>query len=360
MKTELTKYGLNDFFIKKATLCEKHEELFLARVTKQHRDIYTLMGENGAFTACVSGKFAYSADEGANYPAIGDWVLADRLCNTEGVGVIHHLIERKSVLIRQEAGTGKGGQVIASNVDIIFICMALNDDFNLRRAERYLTAVWESMATPVIVLTKSDLCEDLHTKLRQTEEIAVGVDVVAYSSKNDEGYYQIQSYIKEGVSVAFVGSSGVGKSTLINRLANKEIFATNTIREQNGKGRHTTTHRELVLLENRGVVIDTPGMREFSVYNGNLSKTFDDVERIITKCKYKDCTHTNEPGCMVRHAISEGALSPKRLESYSKLQRELAYDRLNSRQTEREKLNKMFGSKSEFVQFRKQIKSKNK
>ena len=191
--------------------------------------------------------------------------------------------------------------------------MSLNADFNIRRIERYLTIAWDSLASPVIVLTKSDLCNDLPQKLDELSSVSMGVPVIVCSAENGDGYEEINTYIEQGKTIAFVGSSGVGKSTMINRLLGKDVLVTKKIREDDDKGRHTTTHRQLLLLPDGGIVIDTPGMRELQIYIGDLSKTFQDVEEIAAQCKFSDCSHGAEPGCAIREAIKNGILSEKRL-----------------------------------------------
>ena len=356
MNINLKNYGLTERFEQESTM---YDGLFIARVTEQHRELYKVISKCGEIDASVSGKLAYNADSQTVFPAVGDWVMIDRLDGSAGNAIIHHILRRKSVLARQAAGTENAGQVIAANIDTIFICMSLNADFNIRRIERYLTIAWDSMATPVIVLTKSDLCDDLPQKLDEISSVSTSVDVIHCSSENGNGYDAINAYIRQGKTIAFVGSSGVGKSTLINCLMGQDVLATKAIRENDAKGRHTTTHRQLLLLPNGGIVIDTPGMRELQIYTGNLSKAFEDVEDIAARFRFSDCSHSTESGCAIREAIEEGTLSEKRFESYQKLQRELSYTGLNARQLENEKINRMFGGKDEMKRMKKHVKERN-
>lgn len=356
MDIDLKNYGLDERFEQEATM---HPGLFIARVTQQHRDLYKVISEKGEMNASVSGKLVFGADDPTVFPAVGDWVMIDRTDASTGNAIIHHILGRKSVLARQAAGTDNQGQVIAANIDTIFICMSLNQDFSIRRIGRYLTIAWDSMAVPVIVLTKSDLCDDLPRKLAEIAQVSMGVEVIVCSSENGDGYAAVNALIEPGKTIAFVGSSGVGKSTLINRLIGRDVLKTQTIREDDDKGRHTTTYRQLLPLPNGGIVIDTPGMRALTIYTGNLSKTFEDIEKIAARCKYADCSHTAEPGCAVREAIESGDLSWERFESHQKLEREMSYSGLNSRQLENEKINRMFGGKGEMKRLMKQVKDKN-
>ena len=228
--------------------------------------------------------------------------------------------------MRKAAGTSKTEQAVAANIDTVFLCMSLNNDFNLRRLERYLAVAWESGADPVVVLTKADLCADLPQKQREVETIAMGVDILTTSAMEQEGYRQIMPYITEGRTVAFVGSSGVGKSTLINRLLGEERLATDGLRKDD-KGHHTTTHRELLFLPNGAMVIDTPGMRELGMWDtaSGVEQTFTDIEALAARCRFRNCSHTSEPGCAVRAALESGHLDAGRWLSYQKLKNENSY-----------------------------------
>ncbi|NLJ17874.1 MAG: ribosome small subunit-dependent GTPase A [Globicatella sulfidifaciens] len=330
--------GLTERFIQES---KQYKDLFIGRVSTQTKNVYKVITENGEIFAETSGKFYYNVKDLSEFPAVGDFVMIDRIDNSQGNGIIHHVLTRKSVFARKVAGSKEDLQVVATNIDTVFICMSLNNDFNLRRLERYLSIAWDSGAIPVVVLTKSDLCTEIEERLKEVSSVAIGADVHVTTSTSNIGYQSLKRYLTEGQTVAFIGSSGVGKSTLINQLLGRDVLDTYEIRSDD-KGRHTTTRRELIVLPDSGVVIDTPGMRELGIISADLSKTFVDVENLATACKFNDCTHTNEPKCAVQKAIKDGNLSVERLESYRKLEKETKYEGLNSKMIEKEKLNEMF------------------
>ena len=302
----------------------QYPELAVGRITLQEKGMYrirTIMGEQNAL---VSGKFQFDAQSPSDYPAVGDYVSAN--CTDPDTAIIHQVLPRRSLFVRKAAGTSKTEQVVAANIDTVFLCMSLNNDFNLRRLERYLAVAWESGANPVVVLTKADLCADLPQKQREVEAIAIGVEILTTTAMELEGHRQIMPYITEGGTVAFVGSSGVGKSTLINRLLGEERLATGGLRNDN-KGRHTTTHRELLFLPGGAMVIDTPGMRELGMWDAasGVEQTFGDIEVLAARCRFRTCSLTSEPGCAVRAALESGHLDAGRWLSYQKLKNENSY-----------------------------------
>ncbi|MEG6586763.1 ribosome small subunit-dependent GTPase A [Dendrosporobacter sp. 1207_IL3150] len=348
--------GLTDELEREAAI---YPTLYIARVSIQYKDYYTVFTENGEIRAEVSGKFGFMAQSNLDYPVVGDWVLVDRTDNHGGNAIIHSRLCRKSAFARKGAGTSSQSQIVAANIDTVFICMSLNNNFNLRRLERYLAIAWDSGASPVVVLTKADLCDDLPAKLAETSLAAIGTDIVITSSMNENGCTDINKYLRHGKSVAFVGSSGVGKSTLINCLLGDNLLATREVGIAD-KGRHTTTHRQLFLLPTGGVVIDTPGMRELQLESADLSKSFADIDELAQHCRFSDCAHQNEPGCAVNDAIKSGTLASERLRNYQKLQNEISYQGMTSRQLEHEKIERMFSSVGGMKQARDFIKNKNK
>ena len=304
-----------------------------ARVVSQEKGMYKIQNESEVKSAVISGKYRYETRTVSDYPTVGDYVIAEWR-EDDGNAVITGLYPRKSCFIRKAAGTGKQEQVVAANIDTAFVCMSLNNNFNIRRLERYLSVTYDSGATPVVVLTKSDLCSDVKSKITEAQSAAQGVDVLAISSL-DGDYEAVMKYIMPGKTVAFIGSSGVGKSTLINKLTGTDSLTTREIGNDD-KGRHTTTHRELITLPNGAYVIDTPGMRELGMWDSGdgIDAAFADIEELARACRFSDCTHTSEPDCAVRKALEDGILDAARLESYRKLKTENDYAADNSRYLE--------------------------
>lgn len=338
----LLELGLNEGYIKEASIY--NDDFYLGRVSVQYKDIYKVFTEEGEVLARVSGKLSYSSNNTLDYPVVGDWVLLDRTDNKNGDAIIHKVLSRKSYFSRKIAGSRFDIQIVAANIDYIFICTALNNDFNINRLERYIAVAWDSMAIPVIVLTKSDLCEDIDERLKEVQEVAIGIEILVTSSLNENGYEKVKEYIKSGTTIAFIGSSGVGKSTLINKILNKDILKTNSV-DENDKGRHTTTHRELFVLEEGGVIIDTPGMRELGLMSADVDKSFSNIEELESQCKFSDCTHKNEPKCAVREAIEKGELDLDRLGRYKKLKREEEYNLKKSMQQEKQRVKSIIRGK---------------
>jgi ribosome biogenesis GTPase / thiamine phosphate phosphatase len=288
-----------------------------ARVAVEHRGAYDVYAEAGEQRAEVAPRLRSGARRRADFPAVGDWVAL-------GGGLIHAVCTRRTKFSRKVAWTETDEQVVAANVDVVFLVTAFGHDFNPRRLERYLVMAWESGAEPVVVLTKSDLADDVAGPVLEAESVAFGVPIRVVSAVTGEGLDELCSHLGRGRTAALLGSSGVGKSTLVNRLAGTELLATAEIRAD-GRGRHTTTHRELVLLPGGGLVLDTPGMRELQLWESaeGLGEAFTDVESLAARCRFADCAHGREPGCAVRDAIRRGELPAERYASYEKLKREL-------------------------------------
>lgn len=295
-----------------------------ARVIVQQRGLYTLATPAGEASAQLSGRFAHEAADG-DYPVAGDWVAAT-IRPAEASATIHRLLPRRSAFMRKAVGGGGPAmQVVAANVDVALLVASLNADLNPRRIERYLATAWESGADPVVVLTKADLCDEADARRAEIAAVAVGVPVHVVSAVTGQGLAALNESLAPGQTAALLGSSGVGKSSLVNAMAGTTLMATRPIREEDARGRHTTTHRELVLLANGRLVLDTPGMRELGLWDAQtgVAATFAEVESLIAQCRFRDCAHGTEPGCAVQAALADGSLDPGRWRNYAKLQREL-------------------------------------
>lgn len=319
----LTRLGWNDFFA--AGFAVHAEAGYVpARVALEYNQFYRVHTASGELLAEVSGKLKHEAASRADLPAVGDWV-AIRPVENEEKAVIHAVLPRRGRFARKTKGSKTEEQIVGANIDTVFLVTSLNQDFNLRRVERYLTIAWESAAAPVIVLSKADLCEDVAEKFDEIQSIAVSVPIHAVCAITGDGLDELQQYFGAGKTVALIGSSGVGKSTLINALLGFERQLVKEVREHDDRGQHATRHRELILLPGGGIVLDTPGMRELQLWDveEGVEATFEDIEELAVDCYFSDCKHESEPRCAVRAAIETGTLETERLENYLKLQREL-------------------------------------
>ena len=322
---DLTTLGWDKFF---ATNFESYASggYTVGRVALEHKNLFRVYTQQGDVLAEISGKLRHEAVNRSDLPAVGDWVVIRSRSDTDRV-TIHAVLPRKTSFTRKIAGSRTEEQIVGTNIDTLFLLTSLNQDFSLRRIERYLVIAWESGANPIIILSKSDLYDQVADAMTEVQSIARGVPIHAISVVTGDGLQDIAQYFKPGQTVAMLGSSGVGKSTLINHLAGVDHLKVQTVREHDDRGRHTTTHRELILLPAGGLVLDTPGMRELQLWDGDesLPLVFDDIEALAGQCYFSDCLHQDEPRCAVREALVAGTVDTERYQSYGKLQKELKY-----------------------------------
>jgi ribosome biogenesis GTPase len=296
--------------------------LTLGRVALSHRDQYRLITETEELAAEPSGSLWFRSPDAASMPAVGDWVAA-RIVGP-GQGLVEAVLPRRTLFSRRAAGKREEQQALAANIDLVFLVCALDGDFSLRRLERYLTLAAESGASPVVVLNKADLCVDLPGYLNQTTAVAGDAPVVVTSTESEPGIERLRTFLAPGRTVALLGSSGVGKSSIVNVLSGESRLRTGEVRQADSKGRHTTTHRELTPLPEGGALIDTPGMRELQLWasSESVEQIFDEIAAAIAACRFRDCSHHGEPGCAVQQALDTGAIAPERWQSYRKLRAE--------------------------------------
>ena len=322
----LTQYGWSEE-LQNAFATYAIQGLAPGRIIVHHRGGYRLITESGEVDARASGALMGTASD-ADRPAAGDWVAVE-LRPGETTALVQAVLPRRTAFIRKASGPRGGAQVVAANVDVALLVASLNSDLNLRRMERYLATTYESGAEPVIVLTKSDLADDSEAAITEVQAIAFAAPVLALSSKTGDGLEALMAHLAPGRTAVLLGSSGAGKSTLLNALLGEQKMDTGAIREADERGRHTTTHRELVLLPSGGLILDTPGMRELGLWDAQVgvAATFADIEALAADCRFADCAHGREPGCAVQAAIAAGDLALERLRAFQKLEAELAFER---------------------------------
>lgn len=340
---ELADLGFDRWFQKKREELQR-PDCGVARITRVDRDRYLVRNEENEVQAEPTGKLLFCADSSHDLPCVGDWAFV-QYYNDGTLAIIHDLFPRKSFLRRKSAGKEVDYQVIASNVDIAFIIQSCDFNFNLRRMERYLVMVNEGHVQPIILLSKSDLVstKDIEKRISKIRQAHIDARVIAFSNKTASGLETVQQALEKGKTYCLLGSSGVGKTTLLNHLLGREVFETNPVREKDGRGRHTTARRQLTVLDNGALLIDTPGMRELGMIavGASINDSFSDIHELSKDCRFNDCTHTTEVGCAILMAVQSRELSEERYQSYMKLMKESEFHQMSY--VERRKKDRQFG-----------------
>ncbi len=340
---KLQDLGFNEWFVQRLNESGK-TGYSLARITSVNRDTYLVRNEDGEALSELAGEFMYSAESRLQYPAVGDWAFV-QYYNANTLAIIYDLLPRKTVLRRKTAGKKIDYQMIASNIDMAFVVQSCDSNFNLHRLERYLVMINDGHIDPVILLSKSDLVSqnDLERKVSEIKNTGIKCEIIAYSVETGAGLPQIQQILKSGMTYCLLGSSGVGKTTLLNYLIGRDAFRINLVREKDGKGRHTTARRQLIVLDQGAMLIDTPGMRELGNIDiqSGIDKSFSDIIELSSDCRYRDCTHTHEAGCSVLRAVKSGSLNEAHYQDYLKLKKESEHYQLSY--LEKRRKDKKFG-----------------
>jgi ribosome biogenesis GTPase len=333
-----------DSWFKERVEKSKTTEFQIARIVAVHKDSYLVRNNSTEIFAELTGKFLFQAESPLDYPTVGDWVYA-RYFNDDTLAVIEEVFPRKTFLQRKTSGKKIEFQLIASNIDTAFIIQSLDFNFNIRRMERYLTMINDGQIEPIVLLSKSDLLspDDVNKKISEVNQLMPDVTVLAFSNLNKSAFSEMETLFRSGRTYCLLGSSGVGKTTLLNNLIGEELFMTKSISEKTSKGRHATTSRQLHLLKNGAMIIDTPGMRELGniAVESGLEQTFDEIVSLSNQCRFSDCTHTNEKGCAILDALEKGDISRERFDNFIKMSKESAYH--NMSYLEKRQKDKEFG-----------------
>ena len=317
--------GWNSFFEKQYEEY-KNSGFIPGRIAVENKNNYLVLTENGEVLAEVSGKLMFTVESNSELPKTGDWVLLS-IFDEDSRGIIHKVLERQTKISRRAAGKTSDEQIIITNVDYIFIVQSLDNNFNINRLERYLVTIFQSGAVPIIILSKADVCEDVDSKLAEINNRFPDIKTIVISSFKDVGISELCEVLEFGKTYAFLGSSGVGKSTIINKLIGEEMLKTTEVRTSDNKGKHTTTKRELIILEDKGILIDTPGMRGLQLWSADdgMSVVFTEFEEFAGQCRFADCTHTHEIDCAIIDAVKNNIIPQSKYDNYLKMRKELRY-----------------------------------